>query len=106
MTSPLQQKLKITRPVVITANRLSDGVVVYWNAGGDWTTDLAAATVVTTAAEAKHLLSTAASDDGGAVGAYAAPVNLTTEGRVEPANLRERIRLRGPTIGLAFASRT
>ena len=29
MTSPLQQKLKITGPVVITANRLGDGAVVY-----------------------------------------------------------------------------
>ena len=29
MTSPLQQKLKVTGPVVITANRLGDGAVVY-----------------------------------------------------------------------------
>ena len=28
MTSPLQQKLKVTGPVVITANRLGDGAVV------------------------------------------------------------------------------
>jgi hypothetical protein len=34
MTSPLQQKLKITGPVVVTANRLSDGVVVYRTAEG------------------------------------------------------------------------
>jgi len=27
MTSPLQQKLKITGPVVVTANRLGDGAV-------------------------------------------------------------------------------
>ena len=29
MTSPLQQKLKINGPVVVTANRLGDGAVVY-----------------------------------------------------------------------------
>jgi hypothetical protein len=28
MTSPLEQKLRITGPVVVTANRLGDGAVV------------------------------------------------------------------------------
>ena len=41
MTSPLQQKLKITGPVVVTANRLGDGAVVYRSADGGWTTELA-----------------------------------------------------------------
>jgi hypothetical protein len=45
MTSPLQQKLKVTGPVVITANRLGDGAVVYRAADGTWTKDLAAAAV-------------------------------------------------------------
>ena len=38
MTSPLQQKLKISGPVVVTANRLGDGAVVYRAADGRWTT--------------------------------------------------------------------
>ena len=29
MTSPLQQKLKITGPVIVTANRLGDGAVIF-----------------------------------------------------------------------------
>ena len=29
MTSPLEQKIKITGPVVVTANRVGDGAVVY-----------------------------------------------------------------------------
>ena len=29
MTAPSQQKLKVHGPVVVTANRLSDGAVVY-----------------------------------------------------------------------------
>jgi len=99
MTSPLQQRLKITSPVVITANRLGDGAVVYRTAEG-WTTDLGAAAIATGVADAKVLLSAAVADDIGAVGAYAAPVAITGDGRVEPANLRERIRLRGPTIAL------
>jgi Protein of unknown function (DUF2849) len=106
MTSPLQQKLKVTSPVVITANRLSDGAVIYWSAGGHWTTTLTAARVVTTSAEAKQLLSDAAADDVGAIGAYVAPVELTADGCVEPANLRERIRLLGPTIDLPVTSNT
>jgi Protein of unknown function (DUF2849) len=82
MTSPLQQKLKVTGPVVITANRLGDGAVVYRSADGSWTKDLAAAAVVTTTPAAIDLL---------------APVELTSQ-RVLPGNLRERIRFNGPTI--------
>ena len=39
MTSPLEKKLKIAGPVLITANRLDDGAVIYRTAHGDWTTD-------------------------------------------------------------------
>ena len=34
MTSPLDQKIRITSPVVITANRLADGAVVFRRADG------------------------------------------------------------------------
>lgn len=54
MTSPLQQKLKITGPVVVTANRLADGAVVYRGEGG-WTTKLDSAAVTTSAAVAQDL---------------------------------------------------
>ena len=59
MTSPLQQKLKVTGPVVITANRLGDGAVVYRSSDGTWTTELAAAAVVTTTPAATELLTAA-----------------------------------------------
>jgi hypothetical protein len=100
MTSPLQQKLKVTGPVVVTANRLADGAVVYRTAGGDWTTELASAAVVTTAAAATEMLRPAAADRLRAVDAYVAPVELSPERGIEPGNLRERIRWRGPTIAL------
>jgi Protein of unknown function (DUF2849) len=100
MTSPLQQKLKVTGPVVVTANRLADGAVVYRTADGDWTTDLSVAAVVTTAAAATEMLTPAAADRLRAVDAYVAPVRLTPDQSVEPGNLRERIRWRGPTIAL------
>jgi hypothetical protein len=100
MTSPLQQKLKVTGPVVITANRLGDGAVIYRTGGKDWTTHLEQAAVVTTASEAGVLLADATADDIGAVGAYVAPVERDAGGHVSPGNLRERIRLAGPTFDL------
>jgi len=100
MTSPLQQKLKITGPVVVTANRLGDGAVVYRTLEGGWTTRLDEAAVVSTAPAAGELLTAATADDIGAVGAYVAPVRVEPDGRVQPGNLREIIRHAGPTIAL------
>ncbi len=100
MTSPLEQKLRITGPVVVTANRLGDGAVVYRTLDGHWTTRLEQAAVVSTAPAAAELLSAAIADDIGAVGAYVAPVHLAKDGAVQPGNLRESIRYRGPTIDL------
>ena len=57
MTSPLEQKkIKITGPVVITANRVGDGAVVYRRADGGWTTALDDAAVATNAAGAQALI--------------------------------------------------
>lgn len=98
MTSPLQRKLKIAGPTAITANRLADGVVVWLTAGGGWTLSIGEATVATTAEEVQRLLAIAQGDENTAVGAYAARVALTPEGHAIPVNLRERIRVGGPTI--------
>ena len=98
MTSPLDQKLRIAGPVVITANRLADGAVVYRSASGAWTTRLDKAAVATSAAAAKELLRAAAGDEIRAVGAYAAPVQLADDGTLQPGNLRELIRVGGPTV--------
>jgi len=101
MTSPLEQKkIKITGPVVVTANRVGDGAVVYRRVGGGWTTDLGGATVATDAAAARELIDAAIADDLRAVGPYIAPVKIAVDGQVRPGNLRELIRLRGPTIEL------
>jgi Protein of unknown function (DUF2849) len=100
MTSPLEQKIKVTGPVVITANRAVDGAVVYRGADGGWTTKLDGAAIATNAIGAKELLTAAVADDLGAVGPYVAPVQLSPGGHVRPGNLRELIRLGGPTIDL------
>jgi hypothetical protein len=108
MTSPLEQKkIKVTGPVVVTANRTGDGAVIYRQAEG-WTTSLAHAAIVTDGAGAQQLMAQAASDDLGAIGAYVAPVKLLPGGQgrkeVRPGNLRELIRLGGPTIELPIAA--
>jgi hypothetical protein len=100
MTSPLQQKIKITGPVVVTANRVGDGVVIYRGPDGDWTTELDAAVVTSDPGEARSLVDAAAADGLRAVDAYIAPVKLARDGEVLPGNLRERIRRCGPTIDL------
>ena len=99
MTSPLEQKIKITGPSVVTANRTSDGVVIWRTGAKGWSTDLAEAAVVRNADDARALLTEAVGDDVGAVGSYIAPVEVK-DGKLLPGNLRERIRVKGLTIEL------
>jgi hypothetical protein len=101
MTSPLEQKkIKVIGPVVVTANRVGDGAVVYRRADGGWTTRLDGAAIADNAAGAQELMTAAVADDLGAVGPYVAPVKVLSGGYVRPGNLRELIRLGGPTIEL------
>ena len=100
MTSPLQQKIKITGPSVVTANRTWDGIVIWRTAAKGLSPDLAEAAIVRTADEARALLAESVADDVGAVGAYIAPVEIKDSGKIKPGNLREHIRLQGVTIDL------
>ena len=100
MTSPLQQKIKITGPSMVTANRTWDGVVVYRTAAKGWSADLAEAAIVRNSDEAKALLAEAVADDVGAIGPYIAPVQVDEAGKIVPGNLREQIRRDGVTIDL------
>lgn len=101
MTSPLEQKkVKVAGPVVVTANRTDDGAVIYRHAAGGWTTELGRAAIATDADGARTLLAGALADDLSAIGPYVAPVKIVPGGTVRPGNLRELIRLGGPTIML------
>jgi Protein of unknown function (DUF2849) len=100
MTSPLEQKIRITGPSIVTANRTFDGAVIYRNRHKGWSIDLAEAAIVRTADEARALLAEAVADDVGAVGPYIAPVELNGDDKVKPGNLREHIRQKGVTIDL------
>lgn len=99
MTSPLQQKLKVTGPVIVTANRTTDGIVIYRTENG-WSTRIDDAAVVTTADAARALLDQSAKDAIYAIGPYVAPVELGANKRITPGNLREKIRTQGPTFEL------
>ena len=100
MTSPLQQKIKITGPSMVTANRTWDGVVIYRTAQQGWSANLSDAAIVRTSDEARTLLGEAIADDVGAIGPYIAPVELKDGGEIKPGNLREHIRSEGLTIDL------
>ena len=100
MTSPLQQKIKITGPSMVTANRTWDGVVIYRTGQQGWSASLSDAAIVRTSDEARILLGEATADDVGAIGPYIAPVELEDGGEIKPGNLREHIRSEGLTIDL------
>ena len=104
MTSPLQQKIKISGPSIVTANRTIDGAVIYRTAAKGWSTSLSDAAIVRTAEEARALLTESVADDIGAVGAYIAPVEIKDSGKIKPGNLREHIRLQGVTIDLPVSA--
>lgn len=103
MTSPLQQKIKITGPSIVTANRTGDGAVIYRTASHGWSVNLSDAAVVRNADEARTLLAESVADDVGAVGSYIAPVEVTDDG-IAPGNLREKIRQQGVTIDLLVSA--
>jgi hypothetical protein len=100
MASPLQQKVRVNGPVVITANRLSDGAVVHRTASGEWSVTLGKAQVLRSAEDAQKALKAAQGDGLKAVGPYIAPIDASGEASPQPGNLRELIRLSGPTFRL------
>jgi Protein of unknown function (DUF2849) len=84
---------------VLTANRLSDGIAVWYSTGKGWDVDIATAELVTDAAGEARLT---------AIGAAAYANNevidinvidaVLTDGKPAAIKLRERIRAEGPTI--------
>ena len=83
---------------LVTANRLSDGVVVFLDAEGGWPTDIAKARVIAPADLADALAyAKRASDAQVVVEPY--EIEVTVENGVPvPVRLRERIRAAGPTV--------
>jgi hypothetical protein len=80
-------------PSVVTANRLTDGIVVYLAAGGEWTEQIAHARVADSEEEVKALETIAenAVRERIVISAYPMPVALN-DGAIDPLSVRERIR--------------
>ncbi|ESR22835.1 DUF2849 domain-containing protein [Lutibaculum baratangense] len=92
-------KKLVAEQMVLTANRLADGRVIYLGADG-WTIDLDEARIVRGAEEAEGAEEAGrkAVADRILVEPYLIEV-VTVGGGVEPARLREKIRCAGPTTG-------
>lgn len=82
---------------VITANRLHDGLVVYFTAAGGWSEQFADAAVFDRQSAAAHLAAVAEQDAGAVVGPYTIDVELE-EGIPHPLGQRERLRTLGPSV--------
>jgi hypothetical protein len=85
-------------PDVITANRLTDGVVVFQTADEAWSEDFNRAAVKADPQATADALARAKQDEAGnlVVDAYAVPVE-ERNGHFAPKALREAIRAAGPT---------
>ena len=99
MTSPLQKKLKVSGPVVVTANRTTDGIVIYRTNHG-WSAKIDDAAGRTTSGVGPPLLGEANADSVYAIAPYVAPVEIGSDKQIIPGNLREKIRKAGPTFEL------
>jgi hypothetical protein len=78
---------------VVTANRLTDGIVVYLAPDGSWVEDIARARIASTENETKALEDVAAKDVKArkVVAVYPMEVALV-DGAVDPLSVREKIR--------------
>jgi hypothetical protein len=87
---------------VLTANRLSDGVVVFLDANGRWSEHIAAARVAEEKADAEALTEAGEARGDEVVAPYLIDVTLEAQGP-KPLRYRERIRAFGPSIHPQFA---
>ena len=80
-------------PNVITANRLTDGIVVYLAADGGWTEDIGRARFAETEEQTSALEAQAnqAVKDRIVLAMYPMPVEIK-DGAVDPLSVREKIR--------------
>jgi Protein of unknown function (DUF2849) len=80
-------------PNVVTANRLTDGIVVYLASDGSWTEEIARARLAETEDETKTLEAEAAKDVAARKVVAVYPMEVAVrDGAVDPLSVRERIR--------------
>ncbi len=84
---------------MIIANRLTDGLVVFYREDGGWTEDIAKGAVITDEAEEARCFDAARSDEENCIVIDPNLIEVTdASGSVRPVAIREAIRAFGPTV--------
>ena len=83
-------------PQVLTANRLSDGEVVYLTADGAWVGDIASAQILSTEPEGEAALAKGVEAERDLQVVHAYLFDITPARK--PVKMREIIRAAGPTV--------
>ena len=83
---------------IASANRLTDGVVVFLDDAGEWTQRLERAAVARDKRAGDILLERAKAEDFTVVDPYLVAVSEDDDGVIEPISLREKIRASGLTF--------
>jgi hypothetical protein len=84
---------------MIIANRLNDGRVVFYTAGGGWDVDIAAGAVIEAEAGEAALFAAAKDDEAHCKVVDPQLIDVTVDGgKPRPVAIREAIRAFGPTI--------
>lgn len=84
---------------MIIANRLTDGIVVFYAASGAWTTQIQEGLVVEGEADQERFLGAAKADEEGCVVIDPQLIDVAIEdGQLRPTSIREAIRAFGPTV--------
>ncbi len=83
---------------MIIANRLTDGLVVFFSAQGEWTTEIAAGRVLGDT-DRDEALAAAQRDEVGCLIIDPQLIDVEqTDGQLRPTAIREAIRAFGPTV--------
>lgn len=91
---------------IFTANRVSDGVVVFLSGDGRWLEIPRPSGVIGGAAMKTRMTALAEAAEESAIVVAPYPIEVTDEdGEVRPVGLRERIRAYGPSTHPEFAKR-
>ena len=94
-------------PEMITANRLTDGLVVFLDAAGGWTEDFHRGAVLADAAAKAAAVARAAEAAQANLVVEPYPIELELRaGHLAPKALRERIRATGPTMRTDLGKQT
>ena len=83
---------------VASANRLADGVVVFLDDTGAWTTELGKAALARDKRAGEILLERARAEAFDVIDPFLVAVTEDDDGRIEPVSLREKIRASGLTF--------